>query len=58
MGLNGGAARSIDDGTRLCSSSGVVFIGLALPDSSIGVAIRILRFLLLFNHNLPGLDAV
>jgi hypothetical protein len=58
IGLNGGAARSIDDGTRLCSSSGVVFMGLALIDGSIGVAIRILRFLFLFNHNLPGLDAV
>jgi hypothetical protein len=58
IGFNRGAARSINDSTRLRSSSGVVFMSLTLPDGSIAVAIRILRFLLLFNHNLPGLDAV
>jgi hypothetical protein len=58
IGLNRGTARSVDDGTRLCSSSGIIFMGLALPDGSIGVAIRILGFLLLFIHDLPGLDTV
>ena len=58
IGLSRGAARSIDDSTSLCPTGGEVFIGPALHDGSIGKTIGILRVLLFFNHNLPGLDAV